>query len=118
MLSATVSLNPVNGPKVEFSFVDELKKTLKDGFTAAEVAEAKKAYLETRANGRAQDAALLTQLASHEQENRTFAWDQQLEAKIQALTPAQINAAFRKHIDPAAVSIVKAGDFKAARVYQ
>ncbi len=118
LLSATVSLNPVNGPKVEFSFVDELKKTLQGGFTPAEVAEAKKAYLDTRANGRAQDAALLTQLAGHEQQNRTFAWDEQLEARIQALTPEQINAAFRKHIDPAAVSIVKAGDFKAASVYQ
>src|SRR3954470_14638579 len=39
LLSATVSLNPVNGPKVEFSFTDELAKTLKSGFTAAEVAE-------------------------------------------------------------------------------
>jgi zinc protease len=40
MLTATVSLNPVNGPKVEFSYMDELRKTLKDGFSAAEVAEA------------------------------------------------------------------------------
>jgi zinc protease len=118
LLSATVSLNPVNGPKVEFSFVDELKKTLKEGFTAAEVTEARKAYLDTRANSRAQDGALLTLLASHEQQNRTMLWDEQLEQKIQSLTPEQINAAFRKHIDPAALSIVKAGDFKAAAVYQ
>jgi predicted Zn-dependent peptidase len=41
-----------------------------------------------------------------------------VEAKIAALTPAQINAAFRKHLDPAGVSIVKAGDFKAAKVFQ
>jgi len=118
MLSATVSLNPVNGPKVEFSFVDELKKTLKEGFTVSEVEESRKAYLDTRANGRAQDTALLTQLAGHEQQGRTFVWDEQLEAKIQALTVDQINAAFRKHIDAGAVSIVKAGDFKAAGVYQ
>jgi len=45
-------------------------------------------------------------------------WDEQLEQKIQALTPEQVSAAFRKHIDPAALSIVKAGDFKAAGVYQ
>jgi zinc protease len=45
-------------------------------------------------------------------------WDEQLEAKIQSLTPEQINAAFRKHIDPEAVSIVKAGDFKAVGVYK
>ena len=34
MLSGTVSENPVNSPKVEFSFTDELAKTLKEGFTA------------------------------------------------------------------------------------
>ncbi len=41
-----------------------------------------------------------------------------MDAKIQALTPDQISAAFRKNVDPAAISIVKAGDFKAAKVYQ
>jgi zinc protease len=117
-LSGTVSLNPVNGPKVEFSFVDELKKTVKDGFSADEVASMKKAYLDSRSLARAQDAGLLNQLAQHEQLGRTMQWDAQLEKKIEALTPEQINAAFRKHIDPAALSIVKAGDFKAANVYQ
>jgi zinc protease len=118
MLSATVSLNPVNGPKVEFSYIDELKRTLKEGFSATEVAEAKKAYIDARVVGRSQDAALLNALAQHEQDGRTMQWDQQLESKIQSLTPEQINVAFRKHIDPAAVSIVKAGDFKAAGAYQ
>jgi zinc protease len=118
VLTATVSLNPANGPKVEFSYIDELKKTLKEGFTAAEVEGAKKAYLDSRMVGRSQDAALMNQLAQHEQQGRTMKWDEQLEQKIQALTPDQINAAFRKYIDPAAVSIVKAGDFKAAGVYQ
>ncbi len=118
MLSATVSLNPANGPKVEFSFVDELAKTLKEGFTAAEVSEARKAYLDSRMIARAQDQSLPAVLASHELEGRTLQWDEQVEQKIQSLTPEQISAAFRKHIDPAAVSIVKAGDFKAAGVYQ
>jgi zinc protease len=36
------------------------------------------------------------------------------EARIQALTLDQINAAFRKYLDPAGVTIVKAGDFKKA----
>jgi zinc protease len=118
MLSATVSLNPVNGPKVEFSFVDELAKTLQQGFTAAEVAEAKKAYLDSRMIARAQDQSLMAALAAHELEGRTMKWDEQVEQKIQSLTPEQISAAFRKHIDPSAVSIVKAGDFKAAGVYR
>jgi len=118
MLSGTVSLNPVNGPKVEFSFKDELARTLKDGFTAKEVEQAKKAYLDSRMVSRSQDAALLALLASHEQLGRTMKWDEQLEQKIQSLTADQVSAAFRKHVDPSGLTIVKAGDFKAAGVYQ
>jgi zinc protease len=118
LLSGTVSLNPANGPKVEFSFKDELVRTLKEGFTEQEVKEAKKAYLESRLAGRSQDAALLMTLASHEQLNRTMNWDAQIEAKIATLTAAQISEAFRKHVDAASLTIVKAGDWKAAGVYQ
>jgi zinc protease len=88
------------------------------GFTAAEVADAKKAYADARTIGRSTDAALLSLLASHEQLGSALKWDADLEAKIQALTVDQINAAFRKHIDPNGVSIVKAGDFKTAGVFK
>jgi len=74
--------------------------------------------LQTLMVQRSQDAALLALLASHEQLGRTMKWDEQLEQRIQALTPEQIAAAFRKHVDAASLSIVKAGDFKAAGVYQ
>ena len=118
LLTGTVSLNPAFGPKVEFSFVDELKKVYRDGFSAAEFAEAKKAYLDARVIGRSTDTALLNLISSHEQLDRPFSWDENVEAKIRTLTLDQVNAAFRKHIDPNGVSIVKAGDFKAAGVFQ
>jgi zinc protease len=118
LFEATISLNPMNGPKVESSFRDELAQTLKGGFTAAEVAEAKKAYLDARMVARSQDAALLALLAQREQFGRTLQWDAQLERKIAALTAEQVNAAFRRKVDAAAISIVKAGDFKAAGVFQ
>jgi len=117
MLSGTVSLNPAVGPKVEASFVDELKKVYDSGFTAAELTAAKKAYLDSRMVGRSTDAALLALMTSHEQLDRPYKWDSDLETKIQALTVEQVNAAFRKHIDPAALSIVKAGDFKTSGAY-
>jgi len=82
------------------------------------VAEAKKAYLDALMVSRSQDAALPALLASQEQYGRTMKWDEQLETRIRSLTPDAINAAFRKHVDPAALSIVKAGDFKAAGAYQ
>ena len=85
---------------------------------AEELAEAKKAYLEARIIGRSTDAALLNLITSHEQLERPFSWDLNLEDKIRTLTLDQVNAAFRKHIDPNGVSIVKAGDFKAAGAFQ
>ncbi len=118
MLSGTVSLNPAVGPKVEASFVEELKNVFQDGFTATEVAQAKKAYMESRLIGRSTDGALLNLIASHEELDRPLGWDAELESRIQALTVDEINAAFRKHIDPNGLSIVKAGDFKSAGVFQ
>jgi len=105
-------------PKVEASFQDELVKTLKNGFTVDEVTAAKKAFLDQRSVGRSQEAALLRLLATHEQVGRTMKWDEQLETNVRALTPEQINAAFRRHINLAALSIVKAGDFQKAGVFQ
>src|SRR5260370_28011472 len=106
LFSATVSCNPVNMPKVEASFIDELKKTRAEGFTAAEVGEAKKAYADAREVARSQEAALVGLIASHEQLGRTLLYDEQMYSKIQALTVDQINAAFRKYLDPALVTIV------------
>jgi zinc protease len=118
LFSATVSCNPVNMPKVEASFVDELKKTVRDGFTQGEVSEAKRAYADARKVSRSQEGALVGLIASHEQLGRTLLYDEQQDARIQALTLEQINAAFRKYMDPAGVTIVKAGDFKKVAVYQ
>src|SRR5262249_41836060 len=112
LFSGTVSCNPANMPKVESSFIDELKKTARDGFTQAELDSAKRSYADSRKVARSQENALAGLIASHEQFGRTMLYDEQLEARIQALTLVQVNAAFRKYMDPAQVTIVKAGDFK------
>jgi zinc protease len=41
-----------------------------------------------------------------------------MEAKVGTLTLEQVNEALRKHVDPAAISYVRAGDFKKAGVLQ
>jgi zinc protease len=109
---------PQNAPKVEASFRDELAKTLKDGFTADEVAAAKKAWLQERGMGRSEDGALVGLFAARQRFDRTLKFDESLEAKVAALTAEQISAAFRKHVDPATLILVKAGDFKKAGVLQ
>jgi hypothetical protein len=61
--------------------------------------------------------ARLDKLKLIPQNDRPFQWQGQVEAKVAALTPEQVSAAFRKCVDPAALTFVKAGDFKKAGVW-
>ncbi len=55
---------------------------------------------------------------TRERWGRTLDWDVRMEAAVAALTPAQVNEAFKRHVDPAAISIVKGGDFKKSGAFQ
>ena len=118
VFSASAISNPTNTPNVEASLLDELRKTLRDGFTAAELAAAKKAIRDDRIGARSSDGGLMNLITAREQYQRTLAWDEQLDAKLQALTLEQVNSAFRRYVDASKISIVKGGDFKRANVYQ
>jgi zinc protease len=103
--------NPENIDKVDAAIKDELEKMLKEGVAEKELAEAKKAYLATQQNRRGTDTALANQLRQDLRTGRTFEFQGKLEKQIEALTPEAVNAAFRKHIDPANLIIIRAGDF-------
>ncbi len=102
---------PENVKRLEAAFKEEIEKVLKDGFTAEELTAAKSGYAQSRQLSRAQDNELARRLNSYLFLDRTLNFDQELEARIQALTPEQILNAMRKHIDPNKIVIVKAGDF-------
>jgi zinc protease len=109
---------PQNAPKVEAIVREELEQAVRDGFTAEEVNTAKKAWLDLRLTQRAQDSSLLSSLSAREKYDRTMKWDEQVEARVAALTQEQVNSAFRRLIIPANLSVVQAGDFAKAGVYQ
>jgi zinc protease len=102
---------PQNAAKVEAAFKDEITRALKDGFTANEVKTAKNGWLQLRKVARSQDKELAEKLRNFAYLSRNLEWDAEFEKKVEALTPEQINAAMRKYIDPAKLSIIKAGDF-------
>jgi zinc protease len=105
---------PENLDRLEKAFSEEIEKMLKDGFTADEVAKAKSGFLQERQVGRAQDDAVAGTLNNYLYLNRDYKWVEEFEQKIQALTPAQLLEAVKKHIKPEKMSFVKAGDFKGA----
>ena len=117
-LSGNAIAAPQNMAKVEADFNEELARAVKDGFTADEVARAKKTWLDERSVQRTEEGSIAGLLASRERWGRTLTWDAKLEAAVAALTPEQVSDAFKRHVDLAAVSIVKGGDFKKAGTYQ
>ena len=63
---------------------------------------------------RSGDAPLAATLATRDFDERTMAYDADLEKKVAALTPQQIQDALQRNLDVSAITIVKAGDFKKA----
>jgi zinc protease len=110
--TANAITNPANVDRVEKAFMEELTGFLADGPTPKELADAQKAYLEAQKVGRTSDAAVAGQLATNLELGRTFAHAREVERRIAALTPEDVRDAFRRHIDPQKLVIIRAGDFK------
>ncbi|HMP04598.1 MAG TPA: insulinase family protein, partial [Gemmatales bacterium] len=101
---------PQNLGKVDAAVKEELERFLKEGVTAEELDKAKQAYLQAQKVARSQDRVLPRLLAENTYVGRTMAYQADLEEKIAGLTPEQVVAAFRKHVDTNRLIIIHAGD--------
>lgn len=101
---------PQNTAKVEAALREELQKALTEGFTEAELVEAKKAWLQSEEVGRTQDQGLARQLSGYLSTGRTFNFNKELETKVSKLTLAQVNDALRKLIKVENLNVIIAGD--------
>jgi zinc protease len=101
---------PQNLAKVDAAVREELARVRKDGFTAAELAGAKSGLMQQRIQNRAEDSTLAAGWTSYLYRGRTYEWSAEFEQRLMAVTLPQLNAAFRKAIDPAKLSVVMAGD--------
>lgn len=104
--------NPANMGKVEAAIAEEIDRFLADGVSLSELEDGKKAFLEQLKLQWSADRRLATALATNESVGRSFAHYAELQRKIGDLTPADVQAAFRKFVLPARQVIVEAGDFK------
>jgi zinc protease len=102
---------PQNDAKVVAAFREEIDRILKDGFAPDELTRAKEGWLQSRDVARGRDVALASTLREQAYLGRTMAWDEELEAAVGAAGNDAIVAAFRRAVDPAAMTIVRAGDF-------
>ncbi len=109
--SITAICNPQNMARLEVCVKEELQRLLRDGVAADELDKARQGYLDSQKVSRASDTAIAGSLAGLRHLGRTLEWQAEQERRIKALTPEAVNTALRKHIDPAKLVIVTAGDF-------
>ncbi len=111
MLMILAIYNPSNVDKVATGVDEEVHRLLRDGVKPDELERAKKGYLQQQQVLRTNDTMLAVLLTEDLYVGRTLRFQADLEEKIQALTPAAVDAALRKHINPKQLSVVTAGDF-------
>ena len=103
--------NPENREALEKAFREEIDKVRSEGFTAEEVAAAKSGWQQNEAVSRAQDNSMASTLSNNAYLDRTMQWDKDLEERMMALSPEDINAAVTKYIDVEKMVLLRAGDF-------
>ena len=99
---------------MERFMLEEITRARAEGFTNEEVARVKTKIRANYDQFYASDAQLASAWLDRMERGLTFADYEAFVAKVQAVTPEQATAAFRKYVDPAKLSIVKAGDKKKA----
>jgi zinc protease len=103
---------PQNVSKVETGFKEEMTKAVDKGFTSDELNQARSGLLKEREQARANDQKLARELVKDLFIGRTMEFDQAVDDKLKTLDVAAVGSALKKHVDPAKLVTIKAGDFK------
>jgi zinc protease len=101
---------PANMDKAMAGITSEVEGMVKTGVSDKELAEAKKSYLKSWEGRIAEDDFVVGELNQGLYLGRTLTYWSDLNAKIEKLTVANVNAAVKQFIDPAKLTKVKAGD--------
>ena len=102
---------PQNTARFEQAVREEIERMLKEGLTDKEIADAKSGLLQQRLLARSADGTLASVWSDYLDLGRTFtSYSLAFDERIKSLTAAEVNAALRRHIDPAKLTVVIAGD--------
>ncbi len=110
-LTAYAIFAPQNLERVRTGMNEEMERAVNGGFTAAEVADAKAGVLQERVLARSEDGRIAAALSAQSFLGRTFALSAAVDAAIAKLTPADVDAALRKYVQPGQFAWAFAGDF-------
>ena len=115
MIDIRAILAPANIDRLQKALQEEIERVHTDGFSQAELDEARNALMDQRRQYLASEANVTSLLSSNLFWNTDMGRWTRRDEQIRALTLEQVNAAFRKWIDPKKALTVGAGSFSAAR---
>jgi len=102
---------PQNAAKFEQAVREELERMLQDGLTEKEIEDARNGLLQERVLNRSNDGTVASVWTGYLDLGRSFtSYSQAFDDRIRGLTAAEVNAALRRHLDPAKMTVVVAGD--------
>ncbi len=102
---------PENMARLERGVREEIARALRDGFTEAELEAAKRAWLQRDRRVATAGTGVAAHLAAHLHRGEPLLEDDAFARRIESVDLATVNAALRRHLDPARLSFLKAGDF-------
>ena len=102
---------PQNMAKLEAAVREELERFVREGITETELKDAVNSILTQRQQSRANDGTVAGMLNSDQHLGRKMQRRAEFEAKLGALTVADVHAAIRRHFKPDDLSVTVAGDF-------
>jgi len=102
---------PENRERLVEVLFEELNRVIDEGFGADEVETGRRGLLQQRELQRSNDGSLVGTLNSNLYLERDMFNQQRFETALLALDAEAVNAAVRRHFDPARISFAVAGDF-------
>lgn len=106
---------PANRDRLLGALQAELKRTLAEGFEPQELADAQATWRQRRQTTLADENNVVSILADNLYWNDTMARWERTNAQIQALTVSDVNQALRKYLNPDALLVLGAGDYRGTR---
>ena len=117
--NATIGMSAIFAPqnlgKLRAALSEELARAVRDGFTDAEVAQAKESILRQRRLARTQDASVAAALMQQSYLDRRFDFAAKIDAAIAAQSAVDVSAALRKYVSPDGFAYAYGGDFARSR---
>jgi zinc protease len=101
---------PQNLAKAKASILEEINKMAAGKIAADELARAKEAWIKDKDTSLSNDSYVVELLREQTYLGRTTAADKMLRAKLQAVTPADLERVAKKYLQPSKLVIVDAGD--------